>query len=109
MVDERSEIKQLKEQVAGLQGDVQRLINELEKAHQARDALIQRVLPLAVPKAEPARTKSRGIIMVLVLLILAAIVAMMYIFPRMANKVGARGNLPYGVEVREGPSDLQDP
>lgn len=101
MNDDRTELEQLREQVEGLQQEVERLASERDEALAARDAMIQRVLPMATPQSEQPARSGRGLIMVLLVLALGVILLLMLYLPRAARQVGDVGRLPQGVEVRE--------
>lgn len=78
-----------------------RLTRERDEAVKARDAMVQRVLPLAMPKPERSSSSSKAIMLLLLFLLAGAILMLMVAFPKMANRAGAGGGLPAGVEVRE--------
>ena len=97
----KSEIEVLRDKVAWLEETIRRLSEERDKAIKAKETLIQQVLPMASAQRRKPTISGRGISMVMLVVLLAAIIFLAMYMPRMARKVSSTMKLPPGVELRQ--------
>ena len=97
----KSEIEVLRDKVAWLEETIRRLSEELDKANKANETMIQQVLPMAASSRDAPAISGRGISMVLLFVLLAAIIGLAVYMPRMTRKMSSEPKLPPGVELRQ--------
>jgi hypothetical protein len=97
----KSEVEVLQDKVAWLEQQLRLLTEERDKAIKAKETLIRQVLPMSAAKADRPAWAGRGLSMLILFLLLAAIAGMAIYMPSFAKKVSGGGALPAGVQVRQ--------
>ena len=102
---EPGRIQQLERELERLRGENKILKDERDRAVKAQDALLEKVIPLAVPGGKPhsadASNLSRLLTLALCVVVLVALVLTAHYFPRIVQTLSDTKQLPPSVRVQE--------
>ncbi len=97
-------VEELEAEVERLRAKIETLREERDRAVKAQDALLEKVIPLAVPGGSASRegpsTSSRVFTLMVVVMLLVAIALAAHYFPRIVRSVGGNQQLPPSVRVQ---------
>ena len=100
-------IQELELELERLREENATLREERDRAVKAQDALLEKVLPLAVPRDSPRDSSppavTRILTLVMCILLLLAVVLAAHYYPRIMRSVSSGGSLPANVRVQEQP------